>query len=60
MSSTQSAPISRASTRRAGDTVKSLRSTGSGTPTGGGEIVGRAAEELLVGEHRQARAPPAS
>ena len=56
ISSTQSAPISRASATSSADTVKSLRSTGSEHGSRGGLQVGRRpAEELLVGEHRQAR-----
>ena len=55
ISSTASAPMSRASTTSWAETVKSLRSTGSATAPRAAEIGGRAAEELDVGEHRQAR-----
>ena len=44
--------------RRPRHTVKSLRSTGSpARGPGGGQVVRRAAEELPVGEHRQAGRP---
>ena len=58
MSRTASAPMIRASHTSAGDTVKSLRSTGTRhrrpRPR---EVVGRPAEELHVGEHREAGRP---
>ena len=56
ISSTRRRPSAGRRRRRAATTVKSLRSTGSAVAARAAcEVVDRPAEELVVGEHRQAR-----